>query len=262
MKEKFINKQLYILQRKSNRNLFIIFSLLVALMLVVVVSLFPIMQEVVKELPSEISSMINMGSIASYFNTEALELWIFLVSIYAGRLAINLTTNEFRNGSFEMIYTLNISRGEIVRTKLLRLVINVLYINLIGYVVSLVSLFIFGNNDFSVVNLTIYALAAFIVTLQVAICVFSLGLINKDRFSSVGGILVVLVMFLLTTISMMTEKTEWLGYLSPMSTMNGTIMLDGVKGLFTDGILLGVWSVICGLLLLISSKKFKNDDLC
>jgi len=117
MKEKFINKQLYILQRKSKRNLFIIFSLLVALMLVVVVSLFPIMQEVVKELPSEISSMINMGSIASYFNTEALELWIFLVSIYAGRLAINLTTNEFRNGSFEMIYTLNISRGEIVRTK-------------------------------------------------------------------------------------------------------------------------------------------------
>ena len=91
---------------------------------------------------------------------------------------------------------------------------------------------------------------------------FSLGLINKEKFNNFGGILVAIIMFSFTTISMMTESAEWLAYLSPMSTMNGTIMMDGFKGVFKDGILLGVWSIVSILAVILSFKKFKNDDLC
>ena len=201
MKEKFINKHLFVLQRKSNKNLLIIFSLIVSAMLFMVVALYPMMTDIVKELPSEIGDMITMTSIASYFNTEALEMWIFIVCIYVAGLAINITTKEFKNGSYDMIYTLNISRPEIIRTKLLRLVVNTIYINLISFVVALISLLIFGANDFKVINLIIYAVFALLVTLQVGIVVFSLGLINKEKFNNYGGMAVVLIMFLFTTIS-------------------------------------------------------------
>ena len=264
MEGKFINKPLFGLQRKSNSKLFIGFSVIMAALLFMVIALYPALQQITNEMPDALKEFMYMGSIEQYFNLEALEVWILLVSIYVAILAINLTTNEFKNGSYEMIYSLNISRGEIVRTKLLRLILNTIYINVIGFVASLIALLVFAGSAISVVNLLIYTLIAILVTMQIAIIVFSLGLIFKKQFSTVGGVVITIVMFILTTIASTSadSKFDFIGYLSPMSTMKDTIMIDGFGGLFTNGVLLGVWSIISLVLLFVSYKKFKNDDLC
>lgn len=263
MKGKFINKPLFGLQRKSNSKLFIIFSIIVSFMLFMTIALYPTIQQVADQMPELLREMLSMSSINEYFNIEALEMWILLVSIFVSVMAINLTTNEFKNGSYEFIYTLNMSRGEIVRTKLLRLILNTIYINLICCGVSLVALSIFGSG-FSVINVFIYTLFAILVTMQIGIIVFSLGLFNKKQFSTFAGIFAVIVMYLFTMLSSVTTngKFDWLGYLSPMSTMKDSILLNGFGGVFTNGILLGAWSLISLVLLLVSYKKFKNDDLC
>lgn len=264
MKGKFINKPLFGLQRKSTKNLLIGFAVIIAVLLFGIVVLYPVVGKAFEQMPAELRDILTFNGIADYFNTEALEIWVLLVGIFVAVMAINITTKEFKNGSYELIYTLNMSRGEIVRTKLLRLIVNTLYINLVSFIASLVSLLIFGFNEFKVVNLIVYALFATLVTLQVAVLVFSLGLLNKNKFSTAGGVIVVVVMYLFTTFSMVgsDNSTKWLGYLSPLSTMRGSIMTNGFKGVFTDGILFAVWSVISLLLLFISAKKFENDDLC
>jgi len=212
-------------------------------------------------MPSELKSLISMNSIGEYFNAEGVE-FILLIAIFATALAVNITTNEFKNGSYELIYTLNLSRGEIIRTKLLRLITSIFYIDVISCVVTLVSMLIFGYGDFSVVNLLIYFLIALVVTLQIGVIIFSLCLINKKHFNTFGALMIVVVMYLFTMLSSMSSEVEGLGYLSPMSSLKGTIMTEGFKGMFTNGILLGVWSVISILLLIVSAKKFQNDDLC
>lgn len=264
MKEKFINKPLFNLQRKSNAKLFVVFGCIMAVMLFVVIALYPTIQQLADQMPDVLKEMMYMGSIEQYFNLEALEVWVMLTSIFVSIMAVNITTNEFKNGSYEMIYSLNMSRGEIVRTKLIRLVLNTIYINLICFASSLVALFIFAGEAFSVANLLIYTLFATLVTMQIAIIIFSLGLFSKKQFSTVGGVVIVIIMFLFTTMSSVAGdgKFDWIGYLSPMSTMKDSIMTNGFSGLFTDGILLGVWSIISIILLLVSCKKFKNDDLC
>ena len=264
MEGKFINKPLFGLQRKSNAKLFVVFSLIMAVMLFVVIALYPTIQQIADQMPDMLKEMLYMGSIEQYFNLEALEIWVMLVSIYVAIMAINLTTNEFKNGSYEMIYSLNMSRGEIIRTKLVRLILNTIYINIICLVSSLIAMSIFAGGQFSVVNLMIYALFAILVTMQIAIIVFSIGLFCKKQFSTVGGVVLVVIMFLFTTISSTAGdgKFDVIGYLSPMSTMKDSIMINGFSGIFTNGILLGVWSIISLLLLAVSFKKFKNDDLC
>ena len=261
MKGKFINKPLFGLQRKSTKNLFIVFAIVISLLAVIITALYPVMVDAVDLMPSELKSLISMNSIGEYFNAEGVE-FILLIAIFATALAVNITTNEFKNGSYELIYTLNLSRGEIIRTKLLRLITSIFYIDVISCVVTLVSMLIFGYGDFSVVNLLIYFLIALVVTLQIGVIIFSLCLINKKHFNTFGALMIVVVMYLFTMLSSMSSEVEGLGYLSPMSSLKGTIMTEGFKGMFTNGILLGVWSVISILLLIVSAKKFQNDDLC
>lgn len=264
MEGKFINKPLFGLQRKSNSKLFIAFSVIMALLMFVVIALYPMIQDITEQMPEALREMIYMGSIEQYFNLEALEVWIMLVSIYVAVMAINITTNEFKNGSYEMIYSLNISRGEVVRTKLVRLILNTIYINLICFVSSLVALLMFAGSAISIVNLLIYTLFAILVTMQIAIIVFSIGLFAKKQFSTAGGVVLVVIMFICTTISSTAgdPKFDIIGYLSPMSTMKDSIMINGFGGVFTNGVLLGVWTLISLALLFVSYKKFKNDDLC
>jgi len=261
MKGKFINKHLFALQRKSTTNLFIIFAVVISVFAVLITALYPMMVDVVAIMPDALKSMISMNTIGEYFSAEGIE-FVLLLAVFAAATAVSITTNEFKNGSYELIYTLNMSRGEIVRTKLLRLVANIVYMDVINFVVILVSMFIWGAGGFSVANLIIYFLIALVVTLQVGVLIFSLGLLNKKNFNAFGAMMVVIVMYLFSVISNMADKVEWLGYLSPIASLNGSIMTEGFKGMFTNGILLGVWSLISIVLLLVSAKKFQNDDLC
>ena len=264
MKEKFINKPLFNLQRKSNLKLSIIFSVVVAFLVVVAVALFPMIETVADQIPEELREFLFMGSITDYFGLEAMEMWILVVGIYVSVLAINLTTKEFKNGSYELIYSLNMSRGEIVRTKLLRLLLNTIYINLVAGVVSLIALLIVAPGQFSVINLAIYTLFAILVTMQIAIIAFALGLIVKKKFSTATGVFVVVAMYLITTLSTVTgnAKLDWLGYLSPLSTMKDNIIANGFAGIFSNGITFGIWSAISIVVLFVATRKFKNDDLC
>lgn len=264
MKGKFINKPLFNLSRKNGLKLFIGFGAFVSFMIVFTLALFPFIKDVVAKVP-EIGEMMVLTNIVDYFNAEAIEMWIVLVSIYSAVLAINLTTTEFKNGSYELIYTLNMSRCEIVRTKIVRLVLNTIYLNVICFVVSLACVWIFaGFGAISVVNLLIYMILAIVVTLQVGAIVFALGLINKKNFNTFIGAFIVLVMFLFTTLSGVSQdgKFDWIAYISPISTMKGDVIKSGFKGIFSNGIVLLIWTVVSTLILLLACRKFKNDDLC
>lgn len=261
MKGKFINKPLFSLQRKSTKNLFLIYALIITFFAVVITALYPVLIKSMDMLPAELKSLMSVNSIGEYFNTEGLD-FVLLISIFASALAVNITTNEFKNGSYELIYTLNMSRGEILRTKLLRLVLSIFYMNVISFSACLIPMLIVAKGGFSIVNFIIYFLIALTVTLQVGVIIFSICLINKKHMGSFGSLAIIVVMYLFTIISAMSEEVKSLGYLSPVSALNGTIMMDGFKGIFTNGITLGVWAVISALLLIISCKKFQNDDLC
>lgn len=262
MKSKIISKPLFSLQRKGGMKIFVIFSVIVAVMMAFTVGIFPLVKSVADGFTGELGEKLGAMTLQEYFNSEAVEMWVFLVGIFVAVMAVNITTTEFKNGSYELIYTLNIGRNEIVRTKLLRLVLNTIYLNLVAFVVSIASLLIVGIHQFSVVNLLIFTLMAMLITLQIAVIVFSLGLFHKKYFNTFSGILLVIFMYLFTTLASFGEKLTWLKYLSPISSSTGTIMTDGFAGIFSKGISFAIWTGISALLLLISTKKFKNDDLC
>ncbi len=260
MKGKFINKTLY---KYESRHLWsmLLWAVIIAGLMVASMSLFPTISSAMDKMPAELKPyLVGMDSINSYFESQASQSWVFFVCIYGAYLSMRLISSELKGKSCEMIYTSPMSRGEIVRTKALRLFVNISLINLIVAAASFVSLVVWGTMV-NYGNFTIYCIAVWLVTLVVSFFVFGLCLLFKKRFNVLGAILLLLVLYVLATLATQ-PNTEWLGYLSPQSVVGGGILADGFKGLFLNGLPLVIWCGLTIALNIFAFCKFRRSDLC
>lgn len=263
MKSKFVNSALFKLERRKGLSTLIWFSAITAVLVFVSCAIYPTIKNVLAGNTALAQLGITFGSMAEYFNAEAIEMWMLPVLLFVSCSVVMTTTNEFRNGSFELIYSLNMSRCEIVRTKFVKVVLDVVVINLVAFAVSALGLAIFANGGINYANLLVYFLVALLISLEVAGIMFAISLIAKKRINMFAGIIVSILFYLLATLMNVGENgsTEALGFLTPLSALNGSIMTNGFAGIFKNGITLAVWGGISIVLMVLSIYRFKNDDL-
>ena len=261
-----IHKPLFKIERKNNLISFIVFSLIVGALCFLTIALFPVLKDLLADLAKEsagtgLEDMFKMDNIADYFTSNMFQMWGLFGMIYAGVLAVRLTSNNFKDGSYELIYSLNISRTKIVITKLITLLIYLTTFSLTVAVFNYVGLIIFaGISGFSTLNFLLYALLTWVITLQVGIIAFALGLISKRKFGTVASIVLSLLFYIIITVSQ-ASMVEWLNYLSPLSVIVTDVFTLGFAALKNQWITLLVWCVIPVTLLVLGVTKFKNDDL-
>ena len=261
-----MSKALYKLERKSMLKTLLIFAIITALLSFVTIALYPVLQDVLAELSTkdlgvDLDKLIEMGSITEYFTANMFQMWGLFGIIYACVLAVKLTSGSFKDKSFELVYTLNISRTTIIKTKIVRLVLNLLWFNLIAGLGAYVGLVSFaGISTFSTLNFLVYFLITLIVTLISGFIAFALGLIAKHKFSTMAGVVLAMLFYFIVTAEQVS-MTSWIGYLTPMTSLSADIITTGFVALKETWISLCVWAVVSALLVVTSVLKFKNDDL-
>lgn len=260
MKKSFINKPLYKLERKANLLPLIVFAIVTGALLVVAAAIFPYMEDSLSLLPEELQSLVNFNSVTEYFSAEAVEMWVVSGSIYAAWLALKLVNGDFKNGNAELLYSLNISRNEILRTKLLRLFVNVTIYNVALSVVAFLALWLLCG-QLAIAGILIFTLFAWLTTLIVGLLMFGLGTVVGRKFGPVAGIVLVVLLYLISSISMSASQVEWLGYLSPFTTMFGDVISNGFAGLLNYGASLIIWGVVAICTAVFGILNFKNVDL-
>lgn len=260
MKKQFINKPLFKLERKANLLPLIIFIVAISITMIITAGIYPYIQEAFKMLPEELQGMVSFDSAKEYFSAEAIEVWVVLGAMYTAWLALRLTTGDFKNGNAEMLYSLNISRGEILRTKFLRLVLNTTIYNLALAIVCFVSLWVFCG-EMVIGEMLVFALFALLSNLIVGMLMFGLGTIVGRRFSPMAGVVIVVLFYLISSISMATSQVEWLGFFSPFTSLFGDVISNGFAGLKNYGASLIIWGGVSIFTFIFGLINFKNVDL-
>ena len=159
-----IHKPLFKIERKNNLISFIVFSLIVGALCFLTIALFPVLKDLLADLAKEsagtgFEDMFKMDNITDYFTSNMFQMWGLFGMIYAGVLAVRLTSNNFKDGSYELIYSLNISRTKIVITKLITLLIYLTTFSLTVAVFNYVGLIIFaGISGFSTLNFLYFSI--------------------------------------------------------------------------------------------------------
>ncbi len=260
---------LYKLERKTNLKPLIIFSLLSAVVLFIVIALFPFLDDAMlqlqeifegnEEMQNMLSVAIGTQNITTYFVAQAAQSWALVGAIYGAYLGYKLICGNFKDGSYEILYTQNLSRTQILKHKFLRLIINLLIFSLVNTIVGLVALLIWGYGEFNVFKYFLYALLVTLMTLQTGVLSFALATFAHKKYSVMTAMLIVVATYFIITFALSVESLEFLKCFTPftiayLDVFNATIKTFEIVGLIA-------WTVVPTILAFLGVKSYKNTDL-
>lgn len=241
---------------KINLKSLIIWTLIIVFVLVIAFLIYPSLitdtvnlEELVNTMPKEILEIFNMdtislNSVSGWLLTEGY-LFINLVgSCFFAILGGTILLKEQSDGTIDFLFAKPIKKSKIVTSKLLTGIIYILIFNTIISVTNFIGLNL--SNDFDFTHWILISVAPiFIHLFFFVLAMFVSNFFKKTNKSLTFNIGLVLGTYLIGVISLMSEKLEFLKYLSPFEYINSkTIVTDNCLNGY-NLILLTIYIIVC-----------------
>jgi len=243
---------IFVRELKANRKALIIWSLCMFLLVLSGMAKYTAYSvggdagDVFADMPHTIKALLGMGSfdvttMSGYF--AMLFLYIeLIVAIHAILLGAGIISKEERDKTTEFLMIKPISRTTVITAKLAAALFNIVVINIITFVSSLVMVAAYNKGDDISGEIVVFYLSMFLVqfiflSLGAALAAFMRN--PKGSGSLATGLL--LIAFIISKITDLTDKADFLNLLSPFKYFSYEDIVEG------NGLGLGI--VIFSLLL-------------
>lgn len=245
---------LYSHELKRNRLSLLIWTGAISFMLVVCVIIYPEMSsqmDAMSQMFSEMGAfseafgmdMLDMGDFLGYFAVECGEMLGIGGGLFAAILGISALSKEEGGRTADFLLTHPVSRTKVVLQKLLSVYTLVLLFDVIVIAVTLCSVYMIGEQP-DLKKLFLLFLSYFLLQLEVASITFGISAFLKRR--GIGlGIGIPLFFYFANLISNITEKAEFVKYLTPYAYTDGASIIEN-EALDMKHVCIGVAvSVLC-----------------
>ena len=266
-----MNQNLFTKELKRNRKNLIIWSSIVLGFTLMVLSIYPYMAEMgnqmsglMDSMPQELQRAMGMDaqtwkSILGFYSTYYGIYIVVLVSIYTTSTAANIVSKEERDRTAEFLMTRPISRYEIFITKVIDLYVLTLFIYVVQTIAAVICIQIFAQSEinwdvFITMHLNGLVLILFFTPIGLLLSMFL-----KPRKNFMGMVVgITFGSYFLNAIAQATDKTDWLGYITPFHYMDFHVSQPNYAvDWFAAAILLLIsLGVVVG-----SYQKFKRKDI-
>lgn len=260
------------LKKEFKRNLkaLLIWSFAFALLLGGTVLLYPhIMGDAVGEMdkllstmPKEILEIFNMDKISlekasGWLLSEGYMMITLIGSIYTAMLGANILLKEEENKTIFFLATKPVSKSKILISKVIVGIICILIFNLIISDTLFITLYL--TDDLVIKEWALMLVGALFIHLFMFSVAFLISVfVRKNNVSLGASIGFVFITYVLSIIGNLSDKTEFIKYLSPFYYVDGaTIITDGNLNIINLCILF----IISIILIIISNCKYKKKEL-
>jgi len=231
-----------ILRRELKCNIkgLLIWAIALALMNFWIITLFPSMaadgaklEEMMELYPESMIRMFNMGTLSlsdplGFYGVEVFFMVVLFGGIYAAILGSGILAKEEDEKTIEFLLAKPVSRGSVILEKTFAWIIYLVLFNLLLGIVSLIGFELFVK-DYSLPTLFWFLIAPLFVHLTFAALGFMSALFFTRRKSALAvSIGLVLVFYFLHTVALLSDKLQFLGWLSPFKYMEAA-------AIYTDG---------------------------
>lgn len=226
---------------------FLIWTISIAALMVVCVFMFPEMEGQMDDVSDMFASM---GSFTSAFGMDRLNFGTFIGfyaiecgnivglggAMFSALISVTILAKEENNHTSEFLFTHPISRKQVVTEKLLSVFIEIIVLNLVVYLLTIVSV-VMIDCAIPWKELTLLHLAYLLMQFELAGICF--GISAFVRYGSMGiGLGLASVFYFLNIVANISDKAKFLKYITPFGYTEGAdIVSDGC--LNTGMILLG-----------------------
>lgn len=186
-------------------------------------------EELVNTMPKEILEIFNMdvislNSVSGWLLTEGYLMVNLLGSCFFSILGGSILLKEENDKTIDFLFSKPIKKSEIITSKLLTGLIYIITFNLIISLTTLIGLNL--SNDFNFKHWLLSNIApVFIHTFFFCLSLLISNYFKKTNKSITFNIGIVLGTYLIGVISLMSDKLEFLKYLSPFEYINSEVIV-------------------------------------
>jgi ABC-2 type transport system permease protein len=253
----------------TNFKSFIIWTSIIIGMYIIVFLVYPSiakdaqsMNEMLKMFPRELlehfnMDVIGMSTVFGWVATEGFMMLTLVGGCFFAMLGANILLKEENDKTIEFLYSKPINRNKIVISKLLAGFIYILLFNLSIAVVVLIGLILSDELELKkwiLLSLIPIFLHLFFFTFSFLLSIFFTKT-GKSTAINLGGLF---IFYLLNVLSAMSEKIEFLKYLSPFYYINARSVLSEGKIEILNTLIVFLISL---LLIFLSFKIYNKKEL-
>ena len=167
---------------------------------------------------------INFGSFIGFFGVECGNVLGLGGALFAAIVGISALAKEEKEHTAEFLLTQPVSRNKVVLEKLLAVFTQIVILNLVSAVVTVISVAVIGESVDAKVMLLLF-LAYFILQIEISAVTFGISAYLKGNGLGIGlGIAV--LMYFLNIIANITENAKFLKYLTPFGYTEGADIIS------------------------------------
>ncbi|MDQ0163762.1 ABC transporter permease subunit [Aeribacillus alveayuensis] len=230
-----------IFKREFKRNLksLIIWSIVLTGLILLTLSIFPqfaeqqkSMEKLLEVYPDSIKkafgmNQLNMGDLLGFYGVEIYIMTTLLGSIYAAILASNILAKEENEKTIEFLLSKPITRSQIVTEKLLAVFVNVLILNGVSTIASLIGFQFEKDPDVPTEPFSLLIVATILLHLTFAAISFMLSsILRKTRSILPISLGIVLAAYFMNVLAGISEDLEFLKYFSPFKYVDAAQIIQ------------------------------------
>ena len=220
---------------KRGKVSLLIWSCAIAFMLGICVLIYPEMKTQmsgISELFADMGSSsdafgmdkINFGTFIGYFGVECGNVLGLGGALFASILGISALAKEEKEHTAEFLLTHPVSREKVLAEKLLTVFSQIIILNLVSAIVTVLSVLAVGESVDAKVMLLLF-LAYFMMQIEISAVTFGISAFLKGNGLGIGlGITV--LMYFLNIMANLTENAKFLKYITPFGYTEGADIIS------------------------------------
>ncbi|MDX9691414.1 MAG: ABC transporter permease subunit [Acholeplasmataceae bacterium] len=229
---KFFSMAIFKLEMKRNMKSNLIWSFALGLSLLLIVSIYPIVKDMMRSLlelmenmdPSNpfFQIMNDFGGIPTsgieYFATEGAMILQLVGGIYAAILGFSLINKDEKEKTNEVLYTLPISKSRVLNSKICAMLTSLFMFTMIQFALSTIG-FISIDETAQLDKFWLFGLLNYVMFLIISIMSMFLSAMLKPNQSSLIAVAIPFPFYIITMISQATNNSflKSLKYISPFT---------------------------------------------
>lgn len=220
---------------KRGKVSLLIWSCAIAFMLGICVLIYPEMKTQMSDISEMFADMgsfsdafgmdkINFGTFIGYFGVECGNVLGLGGALFASILGISALAKEEKEHTAEFLLTHPVSREKVLAEKLLAVFLQIIILNLVSAIVTVLSVLAVGESVDAKVMLLLF-LAYFMMQIEISAVTFGISAFLKGNGLGIGlGIAV--LMYFLNIMANLTENAKFLKYITPFGYTEGADIIS------------------------------------
>lgn len=220
---------------KRGKVSLLIWSCAIAFMLGICVLIYPEMKTQMSDISEMFADMgsfsdafgmdkINFGTFIGYFGVECGNVLGLGGALFASILGISALAKEEKEHTAEFLLTHPVSREKVLAEKLLAVFSQIIILNIVSAIVTVLSVLAVGESVDAKVMLLLF-LAYFMMQIEISAVTFGISAFLKGNGLGIGlGIAV--LMYFLNIMANLTENAKFLKYITPFGYTEGADIIS------------------------------------